>query len=277
MRFLVIGCGRAGTRHARNLGALGHEIQLCDDDVTVASRKAKELQLAPYAVVTVDEWSDRRIAPVDGVLICTPPDTHLDYARRARDVGIRNIFVEKPIFTEVIDPSELDGCLVMPATNWRFCDELGGLKAKGEIIDLLAFYAQRFEDWRPSYPCNPVLEAGVHLVDYAWWLCGGECCSHTVERSDDQVWLMADGADGPEWTLGVDFTRTGYTHWVRATIEGQAGIEDVTLKPDNEMYVRQMQHFIDCIEGKAEPICSLEDAMRILDVTLRFCGDGVIW
>ena len=42
----------------------------------------------------------------------------------------------------------------------------------------------------------------------------------------------------------------------------------VSFGPNNEMHMAQLKHFIACIEGREQPICPLDEAVRILETTL---------
>jgi hypothetical protein len=40
------------------------------------------------------------------------------------------------------------------------------------------------------------------------------------------------------------------------------------LGPDPEVHRRQLKHFIACVEGREQPICPPDEAVRILEAAL---------
>jgi predicted dehydrogenase len=96
MRFCVIGTGRAGAIHARNISQRirsAELVALCDRDAEGMGRLGDELgvsaRLADYreAVTRAD---------VDGVVIVTPTFLHCEIAVAAAEQG-KHVFLEKPM------------------------------------------------------------------------------------------------------------------------------------------------------------------------------------
>jgi predicted dehydrogenase len=88
----VIGCGYWGRNLVRNFAQLGRLSLVCD--VTDSSRETA-LRIAPDVPV-VDDAAEVWQAPVAGVVIATPAETHYDLTRQALLTG-KDVLVEKPL------------------------------------------------------------------------------------------------------------------------------------------------------------------------------------
>ena len=100
----LLGAGRAGREHAKNLGTLPAVRVLCVcDPVLAAAESAANLARADGVTVTADEVFDR--ADVDAVIISTPTETHADYMERAARAG-KAIFCEKPVSLDLARATE---------------------------------------------------------------------------------------------------------------------------------------------------------------------------
>ena len=88
----VIGCGYWGKNLVRNFAQLGRLRLVCD--VTDSSRKTA-LEIAPEVPV-VDDAAQVWQAPVAGIAIATPAETHYDLTRQALLAG-KDVLVEKPL------------------------------------------------------------------------------------------------------------------------------------------------------------------------------------
>jgi len=91
-KVAVIGCGYWGKNLVRNFYNLGALAMVCDMTHTGRST-AKEL--APQAEV-VSSLEAALQAPVAGLVIATPAETHYDLVKQALEAG-KDVFVEKPL------------------------------------------------------------------------------------------------------------------------------------------------------------------------------------
>lgn len=92
----VIGCGRAGMVHARNLAGCVRDVELLavvDADADAAARAARELGCAHAWSDPVAAAQDER---VDAVVIATPTFTHADIATAALAADT-HVLCEKPL------------------------------------------------------------------------------------------------------------------------------------------------------------------------------------
>ncbi len=91
-KVAVIGCGAWGKNLVRNFYDLGVLAIVCD---TTPTGRATAKQLAPQAEVVSSIEAALR-APVAGLVIATPAETHYELVKQALEAG-QDVFVEKPL------------------------------------------------------------------------------------------------------------------------------------------------------------------------------------
>ena len=159
-----------------------------------------------------------------------------------------------------------------------------------------------WEDYRQGYSANRslgggVLLDGVHEIDYITWFLGdaiqvfcflGKLSSLEIDTEDMTEILLwhKSGAIaevhldyiqrfygrscqiiGEEGTIFWDFNDKQVRLYSARTKEWQAFPE----APDydiNQMYVEEMKHFIQCLEGKARPIQDINSGKRIVEIAM---------
>jgi predicted dehydrogenase len=159
-----------------------------------------------------------------------------------------------------------------------------------------------WEDYRDSYSARADLGGGVvltlcHPFDYLRWFFG-EVASVSAEtaRSDVLGLSVEDFAeailafiDGPYASVHLDYNQQPASHWLEIVGEkgtigwnnadggvrwwsGETGNWQTVSVPEdferNTMFVDEMHHFMDVVQGKARPICSLTDGVRVLEIAL---------
>ena len=87
MRIAIIGLGSIGSRHVDNLLAIGHT-DLIGYDIKPNVNEER--------LPVLDSENDLWEYEPTHVLVCTPPDTHFSFARRAL-IAKAHVFVEKPM------------------------------------------------------------------------------------------------------------------------------------------------------------------------------------
>lgn len=159
-----------------------------------------------------------------------------------------------------------------------------------------------WEDYRSGYSARSDLGGGViltlcHPLDYLRWLLGEvKTVSATVGRRSHLELDVEDMADitlefdgGAIATVHLDYIQQPPTHTLHIT--GQQGSlrwdnadgavhwyeakqgnwQSIPLDPKferNSMFLAEMQHFLDCLAGKAEPLVTLEDGVKGLAIAL---------
>ena len=110
--FAILGCGRIGRMHARNIKAHPRaELMACYDVVAKAAEEMATELGAKKAASVDDVLADKK---VEAVFIASSTDTHVDLITRAAKAG-KKVLCEKPVD---LDIKRVDAC-------WK---EIGGLK-----------------------------------------------------------------------------------------------------------------------------------------------------
>ena len=104
VRFAVLGCGRIGRMHARNIKAHPRAELVSVYDVVAKAAAGTAAELGAGVAASVDEvLADGR---VDAVFIASSTDTHVDLLTRAAKAG-KAVLCEKPID---LDLARVDAC-----------------------------------------------------------------------------------------------------------------------------------------------------------------------
>jgi myo-inositol 2-dehydrogenase / D-chiro-inositol 1-dehydrogenase len=181
LSIAVIGAGRIGSIHARNIAT--HDgarlAGVADVDAAAAERLA---HACGAHALSLDE-----AFTADAVLIGSPTPTHADYIERAATAG-RAIFCEKPIdlaadrVRACLAAVRRAGVMLMVGFNRRFDPHFGALKRRmdaGEIgaVELLTIISR---DPAPPPPAYIATSGGlfrdmmIHDLDMARFLLGEE-------------------------------------------------------------------------------------------------------
>ncbi len=195
-RIGVIGAGAHGTRYLRHAQQDVEGMQ-----PTVLCRRQLEAGLA-----LASEWNCRHLRDaqeliespdVDGVVICTPPSTHFDFAKAVLNAG-KPLLLEKPMTGTYSEAQQLlamaGNTPVMVAQTLRWnpviqkVKELWPRLGKVHLVRL----AQRLEPTKLAWQRNvdetiggSVLLTGVHLFDLVRHLTGVEFVS--VDSRQDKI------------------------------------------------------------------------------------------
>jgi predicted dehydrogenase len=190
VKLAIVGLGSIGRRHLQNFRALG-VATLAAYDAAPDQREAAA-RLFPFATVT--STLEAALDGADGVIICTPPDSHLAIARMGLDRSA-HLMIEKPL-TQSIEGveallRECDGkrIRVLTAYNWRYWPPMQLVERmlkEGRIGPVRAArteYAYHLStrypgaDYRTFYMADVKQGGGClldesHAIDYMRWLCG---------------------------------------------------------------------------------------------------------
>ena len=159
-----------------------------------------------------------------------------------------------------------------------------------------------WEDYHDAYSARADLGGGVlltlcHPFDYLRWLLGEVNGVYAEVKNLGELGIQVEDAaevflgfhDGPLASIHLDYLQRPPSHWLeviatRGTIrwDSQDGVvrwwslpagEWQTISPPegferNEMFVEEMRHFLGLIAGRMEPICTLEDGVKALQIAL---------
>ncbi|GGD48068.1 inositol 2-dehydrogenase [Pseudoxanthomonas indica] len=181
-KIALIGAGRIGRIHARNAALHPglHLAGIVDPMEASAQSLAQEWN---SSVISLDQaLSDDSI---DGVIIASSTDTHLDYSLRAAAAG-KAIFCEKPIDQDLARAKSAAGQLsdarLLLAFNRRFDPNFQALKQRLDsgVVGTLESLQITSNDPSPPPPSYVAVSGGlfkdmaIHDFDMARWLLGEE-------------------------------------------------------------------------------------------------------
>lgn len=242
MRALLIGNnGSIGKRHHENLKTLGVEVVGC------------ELGEFPnYAV--------------DFAVIASPTQTHR--------VWIENLSVydvpflcEKPVAGNSRDCQLLEGLKInvpnMVACNIRFSDSMAVAKAIIDQNEVVSFHA-RVSDANPQrakYKEGIALQ-DIHEFDYLSYLFGGLDEIEVISNNDHKLYdAFIRTRSGVQGIVHGDCLSQRYHR--ELTLTTKRGTLTIPISVNNDMYLREMEYFIDCVKNKKQPMNSVKEAIEL--------------
>ncbi len=305
MKFLIIGFGSIGKRHAQNCSALGHDVILLR-----RNKNGNE----PYATFT--DLETAFLERPDAVIIANPTSYHVPLALRVASHGC-HMLIEKPLshslqgVQELINLVEKNSCIAMIGYQFRFHTALRMMKKcidEGAIGNVLCGRVEvgqylpnwhKDEDYTQSYAARRDLGGGVmltliHELDYLSFMMGiPKTMDATLARVSD---LKIDVSDVAEITILYEGNKIGQCHmdylqknpsrWLKIIGErGELfwdGIENkLELRTDsievlyhdplyarNTMFVDELHYFIDCITTGHQPATNLSQDVTLLSLTI---------
>lgn len=184
--------------------------------------------------------------------------------------------------------------------------------AIGRLVMLRAEFGQYLPDWRPEqdyrsgYMARSAWGGGIvldasHEIDYVRWLAGEVVSvfalvakvSDLELEAEDTALLTLRFASGVVGQVHLDCVQRGYargcklvgtegtlvwefTDGVRVYSDSGKIRETQPIVPDtNDMYLAEMEHFLSCVHGKAQPLVSGADGKRVLEIALAARRAGV--
>jgi predicted dehydrogenase len=312
--------GSIGTRHARNLRAVGVEVSGCDPNPSQRARFAGDL-----AGAATHEALDVALdAAPDIVVIASPSAFHAEQAEACLARG-RDLFVEKPLAIDAVRAEALEraakGRVCLVGSNWKFHPSVEALREAvreriGTILAVQAVGGQYlpdrhpWEDHRTGYAASRALGGGAlldsHDIDYLIWLFGSvesvSCRTANtgtldIETEDLAVMTLAFES-GVLGTLQVDYLQRPMARRVHVTGSRGVAIWDVleqrTTVYDaevatwtthavpfnydlNQMYVREMAHFLDAVKSRGAtitPFAQGRHTLQVIDAAQVSARDG---
>jgi predicted dehydrogenase len=236
VKALVVGGGSIGTRHLRNLRALGvAETAVVDADPQRLAVLCRDEDARGFG--SLDEglaWGP------DVTVIATPSQLHVEQARAAAWAG-SHLFIEKPLShtSEGLDALTAEvrerGLISLVGCNMRFHPGPAQVKrlleagAIGKVLFARVFMGSYLPGWRPwqdyrqSYSANAAMGGGcildiIHEIDLARWylgpvrevFCAAEHVSSLEMDVEDLALLICRHAAGCVSNVQLDYFERTY-------------------------------------------------------------------
>jgi predicted dehydrogenase len=170
-RLGIVGCGLVAERGYLPALAGLRGLRL----VAVADPVAERRRLADGVAGYEDLDEMLSAGGLDAVLVCSPPELHLEHAEACARAGIQTL-VEKPPGLSLEQTERLAALRPEPLVgfNRRFADGLPvGRGAVDRPTRVTAIFNAPPGDWdRGRPPPDPLLDLGCHLVDLCCWITG---------------------------------------------------------------------------------------------------------
>ena len=171
MRLGIVGCGSVVARGYLPALAGSTAFRL----VAVADPVAERRELADGVVGYQDLDEMLSAGTFDGVVVCSPPELHLEHAEACARAGIHTL-VEKPPGLTLDQAERLAALRPEPLVgfNRRFAHGLPiGRRAVERPTRVTAIFDAPPGDWdRGGAAPDPLLDLGCHLVDLCCWITG---------------------------------------------------------------------------------------------------------
>ena len=283
-KILILGCGSIGQRHAKNLIDLGYNVVLYDP-----SKKALDETMGLKTEERTTDYWEALQSGCSIALICSPPQHHIQQAIDCLEVDM-HVFIEKPLshnlagIKQMYALSKRKKLIVMVACNYRFIDSIKwAAKKVGKVYGCQISYGSYLPDWRKTdytkgYAAKKetgggvILDAGIHQIDLALGLFGNATLvasyakkqSNLKIKTEDYADLILQHDKGVITTIHVDYLSRARKHTIRFV--GSEGTISIDIPPSSEMYIKEIKHFLYCIEHKEKPI---GDGWRALEIALE--------
>ncbi len=189
MKISVVGTGSIGRRHIGNFLALGAQVTAFDSDAA-----ARERARGMHPGATYVDRLERALAGAEGVVVCTPPDSHVAIGRQGLAAGA-HLMIEKPIAPTVEGVEDLlKACdtarkAVLTAYNWRYWPPMHRVQEflrQGRVGKILVARTEYSYDVTQRYQGKPARQFYMsvaahgggaildesHAVDYMRWHLG---------------------------------------------------------------------------------------------------------
>ncbi len=296
-RIGLVGAGRMGRTHLRALqSSVDVRIVAIAEPVdSLRDEAVSSFDVTGYA--TLEEMLEAR--DIDGVLVVTPSDSHVDVIARVANAGLP-ILCEKPCGVTASDTRRAqaivaDAGVALQIGYWRrFVPELQTLHdalRNGDFGDVLSVSCLQWDGEPPSAAFRArsggiFIDMGVHEFDQARWLTGGAFTDLSAYASP--VITDDDCDDDPDSAQVLAATSTGSTVFVSlgrhysggdmASVElfGTKGhAASVFLDPNDgeraqlEALVRQAEAFAQYARGGTCQGATVDDAIAALEAAGR--------
>lgn len=268
-----------------------------------SSRTAKSWE----GIQDLYDWDEVYSKEFDFAIISNPTSEHLGTIEKLLPLDIA-LFIEKPLNSVLVNEDWVKKVnkdrITYCACNLRFLDCLHEVKklVEDKIVNEVNVYCGSYlPEWRPGvdfrtvYSAIPELGGGVHIdliheIDYLYWFFGNPQKVHKTFSNKSSLGIRAyDYANYllEYWNFNVNVVLNYYRRDYKRTIE--LVCEDATYLIDlvvnsiyknnelvyssrqkmTELYLPQMEYFINCIKEHRETFNTIYDANQVLNICLK--------
>lgn len=188
IKFVIVGCGRIGNRHAGHIYEQGELVAVCDTDKGAANKLAKKYQTRSYSNIN-DLINDK--LDYDVAVICTPNGLHAEHSIKFLN-DKKHVLCEKPMALsskdcgEMIITAENNNVRIFAVKQNRFNPPVRKVKElidKGLLgnilsIQLSCFWNRNKDYYENSWKGSKKLDGGTlytqfsHFIDLLYWMFG---------------------------------------------------------------------------------------------------------
>ena len=265
MKAIIIGGGSIGKRHAQNLNNLNILTRIIDID----------------EVNNIDNILNEGF---DMGLVCTPNINHIEHCLKLAEYNLP-IFCEKPFYTNIKGIDNLlsiikeKKLITMVGCNLRFTPEIKQIDPTTKYINV--YFGYDLKKWRPntdhlkSYSANKSMGGGVlldviHELDYLYYKFGPiKDISYTKDRltnitndTEDLVVGRINFKNGTIADFTLNYLSEEYQRYYDILKDGV--LKRVNLNLDNQMYINEIEYFIECIKLNTQGMNSFKEAHTLL-------------
>lgn len=275
MKALIVGYGNIGKRHYHNL---------INMKIPVHTTKTNDLKKSLI-----------KYKP-DVVFICNATSQHISSAIKVAQYGA-HLFIEKPLSHSLHGTKRLNDLIIkkkiicMIGYNLRFHPSIINAKkiiesgTLGKIIYVHAEVGSYFPHWhteqdysldfrtKKQYGGGVILDM-THEINYIDWLlnntinqihCFSKKANHLKMETENlaDIFIKARSITG---LIHLDYLQQPGSRYFK--IIGENGTIYYDLSVSNELYIKEIQHFLNCIRKRKKPINNYKESLRTLKIAL---------
>lgn len=189
IKFLLLGCGRIGQRHAEHIVNYGQLLAVCDNDRAKSNFLAEKYSCNSFTSLEEMLQAMKGLAHV--VSVCTPNGLHASHSILSFKYGF-HVLCEKPIAInvhdcgEMIKAAEKNNCRFFVIKQNRFNPPVAAVKDvidRGDLgkiysVQLSCFWNRNVDYYHNSWKGTADLDGGTlytqfsHFVDLLYWMIG---------------------------------------------------------------------------------------------------------
>jgi UDP-N-acetylglucosamine 3-dehydrogenase len=291
----VIGTGQWGKNHARVYKELPSTelVAICDVNAERAKTMAAHYGIKAYSDST-QMLKDKQIEVVN---VCTWSTTLANEAKKALNAG-KHVLVEKPMATtpqeakNLVQTAQENGLYLTVGFLMRFIPGLQLIRQSVEnkkIGELVCLTAKRVSQWPERIgDVGVVKDTAIHDIDVMRFISKEEPVSvyakmgsMRIKKFEDYAHIMLTYQNGESAFIESNWLTPYKTRML--TVTGSEAImrldyitQDIWIeqKSENvqprlsfqEPLKAELQHFVDCIINKKEPMVTGRDGVRALEI-----------